>query len=157
MSPRGFVPLGNVADGDIPLTQIRSNASSTGARKAKQGLDTGFEQGDSSGDNAHNEKRHFFHRGRRQAKKEEPTRSEDELANNELSLNAMGRLYNRIIYASGLTRYLVYIVPVAILLAVPIVVLAALDMRNDIPVGTGPNGAKGPALFLFLYGLKSVG
>ncbi|KAI0485824.1 serine/threonine protein kinase [Xylaria cf. heliscus] len=153
MSPRGFVPLGNV-DGDIPLTQIRSNASSTGARKVNQGLETGFEQGDSSGDNAQNEKHHFFHRGRRQAKKDEAAPSEDELANNELSLNAMGRLYNRIIHASGPTRYLVYIVPVGILLAVPIVVLAALDMRNDIPVGTDSNGAKGPPLFLFFIWIE---
>ncbi|KAI0871612.1 serine/threonine protein kinase [Hypoxylon argillaceum] len=151
-SPRGFVPLGtsysNVADGDIPLTQIRSNASSTGARKANQGLGSGFEQGDSSGDNG-DEKHHFFHRGRRQAKKEEAVRSGDDLAGNDHSLNAMGRIYNRIVDASGLTRYLLYIVPVGILLAVPIVVLAALDKRNDIPVGTGSDGAKGPSLFFF--------
>ncbi|KAI1128018.1 serine/threonine protein kinase [Nemania abortiva] len=156
-SPRGFVPLGtsrsNMADGDIPLTQIRSNASSTGARKANQGLGTGYDQGDSSGDNG-NEKHHFFHRGRRQAKKDEETRSEDELASNELSLNAMGRLYNRIVHASGPTRYLFYIVPVGILLAVPIIVLAALDKRDSIPVGTGPDGAKGPSLFFFFIWIE---
>ncbi|KAI0107040.1 serine/threonine protein kinase [Nemania sp. FL0031] len=156
-SPRGFVPLGtsqsNLADGDIPLAQIRSNASSTGARKANQSLGTGFDQGDSSGDNG-NEKHHFFHRGRRQAKKEEETRSEDELGSNELSLNAMGRLYNRIIHASGPTRYLFYIVPVGILLAVPIIILAALDKRDSIPVGTGPDGAKGPSLFFFFIWIE---
>lgn len=157
-SPRGFVPLGtshsNRADGDIPLTQIRSNASSTGARKANQGLDTAFERADSGDDNGTNEKRHFFHRGRRQAKKDDDTPSEDELASNEFSLNAMGRLYNRIVHASGPTRYLVYIVPVGILLAIPMIVLAALDRRNDIPVGTGPNGAKGPSLFFFFLWIE---
>lgn len=160
-SSRGFVPLGmsrsNRADGDIgdiPLAQIRSNASSTGARKANQGLGSTFGQVDSGDDNGSNEKRSFFHHGRRQAKKDDETPSEDELASNELSLNAMGRLYNRIIHASGPTRYLVYIVPVGLLLAVPIVVLAALDMRNDIPVGTGPNGAKGPSLFFFFLWIE---
>ncbi|KAI0407017.1 serine/threonine protein kinase [Xylaria palmicola] len=158
MSPRGFLPLGNshsnMADGDIPLTQIRSNASSTGARKANQGLGTGFEQGDSSGDNEQNEKHHFFHRGRRQAKKDDEPPSRDELASNELSFNAMGRLYNWIFHASGPTRYLLYIVPVGVLLAIPIIVLAALDKRDDIPVGTGTDGAKGPSLFFFFIWIE---
>ncbi|KAI3341619.1 Mechanosensitive ion channel-domain-containing protein [Ustulina deusta] len=157
-SSRGFVPLGtshsHMADGDIPLTQIRSNASGTGARKASQGIGSGFEQADDSGDNGTNEKHHFFHRGRRHAKKAEGTPSEDELADNELSLNAMGRLYNRIIHASGPIRYLFYIVPVGILLAAPIVILAALDKRDDIPVGHGTGGAPGPSLFLFFIWIE---
>ncbi|GAP90130.2 putative mechanosensitive ion channel [Rosellinia necatrix] len=142
-------------DGDIPLTQIRSNASSTGARKANQGLSTSFEQPEGLDGNGNSEKHHhFFHRGRRQAKKKDDASSEDELASNELSLNAMGRLYNRIIHASGPIRYLFYIVPVAILLAIPIIVLAVLDKRNDIPVGTGPDGAKGPSLFVFFIWIE---
>ncbi|KAF2966269.1 hypothetical protein GQX73_g7308 [Xylaria multiplex] len=154
-SSRGFVPLGTsqMADSDIPLTQIRSNAS-TGARKPSQGIGSGFEQVDDSGDNGHNEKHHFFHRGRRHARKKEGTPSEDELASTELSLNAMGRLYNRIIHASGPTRYLFYIVPVAVLLAIPIIILAALDKRNDIPVGSGSGGAQGPPLFLFFIWIE---
>ncbi|KAI0202512.1 serine/threonine protein kinase [Astrocystis sublimbata] len=155
VSPRGFVQLGgsqsNMPDGDIPLTRIQSSASSTGARKANQG-NMGYD-GDSSGDNTPAEKHHFFHRGRRQARKEE-TPSEDELAGNDLSLNAMGRLYDRLVNASGPTRYLVYIVPVAILLAVPIVILAALDKRDDIPVGSDANGDKGPSLFSFFIWIE---
>ncbi|GAW22040.1 hypothetical protein ANO14919_115750 [Xylariales sp. No.14919] len=155
-SSRGFVPLGTshsrIGDGDIPLTQIRSNAS-TGARKPSQGIGSGFERADDSGDNG-NEKHHFFHRGRRQARKGEEAPSEDDLASNEFSLNAMGRLYNRIIHASGPTRYLFYIVPVGVLLAIPIIILAALDKRTDIPVGTGSNGAKGPPLFFFFIWIE---
>lgn len=156
-SARGFVPLGgsnsSPGDGDIPLTQIRSNAS-TGARKASQGVGTGFEQSeDSSGDNGnHNEKHHFFHRGRRHARKTETSKS-DELANNELSLNAMGRLYNRIINASGPMRYLFYIVPVGVLLAIPIIILAALNKRNAVPVG-GTEEHPGPSLFLFFIWIE---
>ncbi|KAI1428447.1 Mechanosensitive ion channel-domain-containing protein [Xylaria sp. FL1777] len=157
-SSRGFVPLGTTqsqgADGDIPLTQMRTNASSTGARKASQGIGSGYQQADDSGDNGNDEKRHFFHRGRRHAKRAEGASSEDELANNELSLNAMGRLYNRIIHASGPIRYLFYIVPVGILLAIPIIILAALDKRNDIPVGYGTGGAPGPSLFLFFIWIE---
>ncbi|KAK5635287.1 hypothetical protein RRF57_010999 [Xylaria bambusicola] len=151
----GFVPLGGSnsgpGDGDIPLTQIRSNVS-TGARKANQGIGTGFEQSEDSGDNGNQEKHHFFHRGRRHARKAEPTKS-DELASNELSLNAMGRLYHRIVNASGPQRYLLYIVPVGALLAAPIIVLAALDKRNDIPVG-GSEENPGPSLFLFFIWIE---
>ncbi|TGJ85446.1 hypothetical protein E0Z10_g3294 [Xylaria hypoxylon] len=142
-----------MADGDIPLTQIRSNAS-TGARKRSQGIGSGFEQVDDSGDNGNNEKRHFFRGGRRRARKDAATPSEDGLASNELSLNTMGRIYNRIIHASGPTRYLLYIVPVGILLAIPIIILAALDKRNDIPVGSGSGGAEGPSLFLLFIWIE---
>ncbi|KAI0397179.1 serine/threonine protein kinase [Xylariaceae sp. FL0594] len=160
MSPRGFVPLGssrsNMPDGDIPLTTIRSNASSTGARKANQGLGTGFEA-DGSVYNGENEEKshHFFHRGRRQAKSDERSPSPENLAANDLSLTTMGKLYDRIIHASFTTRYLVYIVPIAILLAAPIVILAALNKYNDIPVGRGPHGEEGPSLFYFFVWIES--
>ncbi|KAI1293393.1 Mechanosensitive ion channel-domain-containing protein [Xylaria venustula] len=155
-SSRGFVPLGNSnsnVDGGIPLTQIRTSASGTGARKASQGIGSGYQQAEDSGDSG-NEKHHFFHRGRRHARTGEGAPSEDELASNELSLNAMGRLYNRIIHASGPIRYLFYIVPVGALLAAPIIILAALDKRNDIPVGSGTGGEPGPSLFLFFIWIE---
>ncbi|KAH9893758.1 Mechanosensitive ion channel-domain-containing protein [Xylariomycetidae sp. FL2044] len=156
-SPRGFVPLGpshsHLGENDIPLTQVRSNASSTGARKPSQGTSTGFDQ--SPGPNE-NEKQGFFHRGRRQAKAKEPSRS-DTLASDEFSLNAMGRLYNKIVGASVVTRYLVYIIPVTLLLAIPLIVLPAIGKRN-LPVGRGAKNAdtgeysKGPPLFdLFVW------
>jgi small-conductance mechanosensitive channel len=40
-----------------------------------------------------------------------------------VKLNAMGRLYNKVIGFSVVTRYLVYVAPVAILLAIPLIVL----------------------------------
>ncbi|KAI0156435.1 serine/threonine protein kinase [Xylariaceae sp. FL1272] len=159
MSPRGFVQLGGAShtnDNGIPLSQMRSNASSTGARKANQGLSP-----DQASDEG-NEKHHFFHRGRRQAQKEEHRKKredQDNLANDELSLNAMGKLYNRIIGTSVLVRYVIYIAPVALLLAVPLIVLTALNMKDSIPVGsrTTTNGddettVYGPPLFrLFVW------
>ncbi|KAI0025859.1 serine/threonine protein kinase [Xylariomycetidae sp. FL0641] len=132
-SPKGFVPLGGFrshdGENDIPLTQVKSNASSTGARKANQGIATGVDTPSSQTETE--EKQGFFHRGRRRA--QAPGRS-DTLASGEISLNAMGRLYNKIINASVVTRYLVYIVPVALLLAVPLVVLP-ITGNSDIPVG----------------------
>ncbi|KAI2468445.1 Mechanosensitive ion channel-domain-containing protein [Annulohypoxylon bovei var. microspora] len=147
-------------DNDIPLTQVRSNASSTGARKPNQGTATGFSM--ESKNTEENEKRSFFHRGRRRAKKDGPSGENDSLTSDDASLNAMGRLYNRIIHASVVTRYLVYIVPVALLLAVPLIVIPATGDRDRIEVGRGPRTnaeteavavyAPGPSLFnLFLW------
>ncbi|KAI5928234.1 Mechanosensitive ion channel-domain-containing protein [Camillea tinctor] len=147
-----------MSDNEIPLTQVRSNASSTGARKPNQGVATGFSQS-LSDEKVHEDTKHgFFHRGRRKAKEDTPPSTSDELASEETSLNAMGRLYNRIIQASVVTRYLVYIVPVALLLAIPLIVLAATG-NSDIPVGRGAatnaEGTEfppGPRLFdLFLW------
>ncbi|KAK6086795.1 mechanosensitive ion channel [Seiridium cupressi] len=160
---RGFLPLGNsrsnTTDGmqDIPLQQIKSNASSTGARKANQGLTSGF---DGSQSPPSNEKHGLFHSaGRRRAKKLEASGRSNTLGSEEFSLNAMGRIYNKVIGFSVITRYLVYIVPVAILLAVPLIVLP-LTGHSDDPVGkttsTGTDGketvVQGPPMFhLFLW------
>ncbi|KAI1382757.1 Mechanosensitive ion channel-domain-containing protein [Hypoxylon trugodes] len=135
-------------DNEIPLTQVRSNASSTGARKPNQGTATGFST-HSQNSPDENEKHSFFHRGRRRANKDEPAKDNDHLTSEETSLNAMGRLYNRIIHASVVTRYLVYIVPVALLLAVPLIVLPATGNKDNILVGHGSrtNGDELPAVY----------
>lgn len=147
-------------DNEIPLTQVRSNASSTGARKPNQGTATGFST-DIQG-SPENEKHGFFHRGRRRAKKEEASKDNDNLTSEATSLNAMGRLYDRVIHASVVTRYLVYIVPVALLLAVPLIVIPATGNKDSVLVGQGPRTnaeteetavyGPGPRLFdLFLW------
>ncbi|KAI0182144.1 Mechanosensitive ion channel-domain-containing protein [Hypoxylon sp. FL1284] len=148
-------------DNEIPLTQVRSNASSTGARKPNQGTATGFSTY-SQASPAENEKHGFFHRGRRRAKSKEEPKDSDSLTSESNSLNAMGRLYHRIVGASAVTRYLVYIVPVALLLAVPLIVLPLTGNKDKILVGHGPRTnpdnenppvfAPGPRLFdLFLW------
>ncbi|KAI2615167.1 Mechanosensitive ion channel-domain-containing protein [Hypoxylon sp. NC1633] len=159
-SPRGFVQLGTSRpdmDKEIPLTQVRSNASSTGARKPNQGTATGFSQDAPEED----EKRGFFHRGRRRAKKDDPSKENDSLASEEASLNAMGKFYNRVIHASIVTRYLVYVVPIALLLAIPLIAIPATGNKEIILVGQGPQNNvgqtppkydPGPQLFdLFLW------
>jgi hypothetical protein len=136
---------------DIPLNPVKSHASSTGARKAAQGVTTGLESLHSQ--STEKEKHGLFHRsaGRRRAKGNEPPKRSNTYGSDDFSLNFMGRLYNTIIGFSVVTRYLVYIAPVALLLAVPLVLLPLIGHRND-PVGVGSDGTKGPAIFyLFLW------
>jgi hypothetical protein len=153
-SPRntGFIPLNNtsssrsneMADNGIPLTQIKSHASSTGARKANQGFATITDRPGDSMD----EKTGLFGRnaGRRKKQPEKLSRS-DTASSDEFALNAMGRLYTKIIGFSVVTRYLVYVVPVALLLAVPLVVLPFVDPREEIRVGGFPQPLlPGPSL-----------
>ncbi|KAK7948386.1 uncharacterized protein PG986_009272 [Apiospora aurea] len=121
----------------IPLAPVRSTASSTGARKPSQGLPNM----ESAQPTTSNEKQSFFHRGRRRAQPAGPSRS-DTLGSNDISVNAMGRIYNKIIGFSVVTRYLVYIVPVGIILAVPLIVIAVTD-NLDTPVGQATRGKDG--------------
>lgn len=123
-------------DNEIPLTQVRSNASSTGARKPNQGAATGFSTENLSPSDD-NEKNSFFHRGRRRANKSEASQN-DNIVSEEASLNAMGRFYNKLIHASVFTRYLVYIVPVGVLLAVPMIVIRAIGQQDTLQAGHGP-------------------
>lgn len=144
---------------DIPLSTVRSHAS-TGARKANAttafGNSTSFE---SSTGEKETEKQSFFHRHHGRRKKvgdktlgRQGTGDSDD---DSARLNSMGRIYAKIIGYSTVTRYLVYVAPVAILLAVPLIVLPLTGHRHDIPVGsTTKDGKKalGPPLFkLFLW------
>lgn len=124
----GFMPLSNSQSenyaetdmADIPLRNIQSNASSSGARKPNQSA-TFRTASNSDGDD---EKRGLFRRrsapaGRRRVQKDMQRQG----TGDSVSLNFMGRLYQKIVGFSVITRYLVYVVPVAILLAVPLVII----------------------------------
>lgn len=145
----GFKPINNgrvdSGDADIPLTMIPST-SSTGARRQAQTIND--MSATTSNSESMEKKGGLFHRksknerdgevgiiGRRKAVKtlgeggRKGTWGDD---NN--GLNAMGRIYNRIVNFSSITKYLVYIVPVALLLGIPLVVLP-LTGNLDITVG----------------------
>ncbi|KAK2032235.1 mechanosensitive ion channel [Colletotrichum zoysiae] len=151
LSPRhsGFLPINNtrsidMAESDIPLTQVRSTAS-TGARKPAMNAANTEDSGSGT-----NEKHGLFHRsskgGRR--KKHGDLGRQGTGGSDEVKVNAMGRFYNKITAASVVTRYLVYIIPIGLLLAVPLVVLPITGHSKDIFVG----GSKGKPLFdLFLW------
>ncbi|KAH8892494.1 hypothetical protein GQ53DRAFT_746039 [Thozetella sp. PMI_491] len=166
----GFMPLsGNAASGDteIPLSTVRSNASS-GSRKPNQ---TTFQAVD-MGENGDSEKRGLFKRkggsgpaGRRRVQKDLSRAGTG--GSESIELNAMGKFYNKIINFSVVTRYLVYVVPVAAALAVPLIVLPITgppfnadtnpSPKDRITVGdikdeNGNVTQKGPSLFmLFLW------
>lgn len=143
----GFVHLpdggsrNNMPDDDvIQLTTVRSNAS-TGARKPTMAPSSSFETAPSEKSKGHL----HFHRGRRQKPKDQPLGRKDTGDSDDgASLNFMGRLYYKIIGFSIVSRYLVYIVPVAIFLAIPLVILPLTDNMGDPRVGKG-----GPPLFQF--------
>ncbi|KAK3314811.1 Mechanosensitive ion channel-domain-containing protein [Apodospora peruviana] len=121
-SPRnmGFMPISHDASNydmqEIPLTQIKSHASSSGARRIDQTLQsmdmdgTGEKHGLYTGP-----------AGRRRIQRDLMRAGSN--MSEEASLNAMGRFYNKIIGFSVITRYLVYVVPVALLLAIPLLIL----------------------------------
>ncbi|KAK3990500.1 Mechanosensitive ion channel-domain-containing protein [Cladorrhinum sp. PSN332] len=145
LSPRnmGFEPIANQPSSsdmqDIPLRQVRSNASSTGVRRHDM--------------EPISDEKNLFQEvvgtpaGRRRVKNELKRTGSTSLSE-EASLNFMGRFYNKIIGFSLVTRYLVYIVPVAILLAIPLIIIPLTGDKDRIHLG----GPEEPTLFLlFLW------
>jgi hypothetical protein len=121
----------------IPLTTVRSTVSSTGARKQGEGTDT-FGTQNTFASETHNEKKGFFKRGpagRRKAKKNRPKRVNSE--GEEISVNGLGRFYDKIINFSVVTRYFVYVAPVALMLAAPIIIFSTGGRTEDYFVNTG--------------------
>lgn len=167
-SSMAFLPLGNPradsGDGDIPLTQVNTS-SSTGARKHAQTLK---DMSTTTSNTEPSEKKGgLFHRkskndregeagiiGRRKAVRKLGDEGRKNTWGDEQGLNAMGRIYNRIINFSSVTKHLVYIVPVALLLGVPLIVLPLtgnmdVTVGNVTPTEAHPNP---PSLFyLFLW------
>lgn len=160
----GFMPLNNgrsgSGDGDIPLTNVPTS-SSTGARR--QNMTMPIEDMSSTTNVSEEKKTGLFHRksskkdadaegiiGRRKAVKTLGEKGKSGTWGDDMGLNAMGRIYYKIIGFSTVTRYLVYVVPVALVLAVPLVVIPVTGHYNDTHVGG--SGIDAPRLFdLFLW------
>lgn len=153
--------LNNTSSGeaDIPLTNVPT-AGSTGARK--QNMTTKTENMSSTTNTSEEKKSGLFHRkssknegdggiiGRRKAVKTLQEKGKQSTWGDDMGLNAMGRFYNKIIGFSSVTRYIVYVAPVAIILAVPLVIIPVTGHYNDTHVGG--SGDNAPRLFdLFLW------
>lgn len=112
-------------DNDIPLTTVRTAGSSTGGRRPGDTIAQTLSQTPLNNDNE--EKGSFFKRrgpaGRRKTKGLERQGTDGE----EVTRNSIGRLYHKIVNFSVVTRYLVYVLPVAIVLAIPVVIYAVLN------------------------------
>lgn len=108
----------NDATIDIPLTTV---ANQTGARKADNFTQPSEYNGQTSPPKD-DEKAGLFHRrvaGRRKTKKSMGRQGED---GEEASLNQMGRLYDKILNFSVVTRYFLYVLPLALIIALPIII-----------------------------------
>lgn len=119
-SSKGFVQIHEpkMSNGDakidIPLSKVETK---TGARRPT------WEQHQYGGNtNEFNEKAGFYHRhvaGRRKAVKKQTPGGEDADAK---TVNKMGMIYNTILNFSVVTRYLVYVLPVALVISLPIII-----------------------------------
>ncbi|KAL8792833.1 MAG: hypothetical protein Q9195_004562 [Heterodermia aff. obscurata] len=110
----------NDATIDIPLTTVQTNKSG-GARKVDRSLSNPATGSQST---VENEKANYFKKhaaGRRKARKETTGRHKDD-DGDEDTLTQMGQIYNKILEFSIVTRYFLYVLPLAIVIAIPIIV-----------------------------------
>ncbi|KAK1774807.1 Mechanosensitive ion channel-domain-containing protein [Copromyces sp. CBS 386.78] len=146
---------------DIPLQPVRTNAttsSSTGARKLDQTLSNALGTVESP---PTTEKHGLFHKSskssRRQAGPSGRRRVRDlsrpgTNMSEEKKFNALGRMYRKIVSFPFVTRYLIYIIPIAFLLAIPLFVLPFTGNVNNIQLGTSDDDKENYTLFwLFLW------
>jgi hypothetical protein len=117
-------------ESDIPLTNVRTAASSTGGRR----------QGDTIANTRsqaplNEEKSGLFRRGPG-GRRKTPEMGRRGTEGEEMRVNSLGRLYHKIVNFSVVTRYLVYVVPVAAILAIPIIIFAVLN-PNALFASTG--------------------
>lgn len=138
----GFMPLNRGGDTtpnneiDIPLAQVPT-AGSTGNRRPLQSADTIMNTSSNT-----SEKKGLFHRKGPAGRRKNAKDREKELIKRRgtgdsevAALNFMGKVYAKIVGFSVITRYLVYIVPVALILAVPIIVIYLVDGVGNKRVG----------------------
>jgi hypothetical protein len=114
LSNHGFQPLNAIGDNmdnrnDIPLQTVVSHSPS---------------QSTPTYNDEKEEKTSMFQRGRRRVAKVDsrtgaplPPRAGEE----KTALNRMGRIYTKILNFSIVTRYMIYVAPIALLLAIPII------------------------------------
>lgn len=114
-------------ESDIPLTMVRSDTSSTGMRKTDDNGESSPNAAQKSSIPREGEKGGFFNQvaGRRKVKTDPDQLCRTNSVEEATSLTTMGRIYDKIINSSPITRYLVYVVPVGSVLAVPIITTAA--------------------------------
>ena len=119
----------NDATIDIPLTTV---ANQTGARKADNNGQPP-EYNVQTSPPKDEEKAGLFHRrvaGRRKVAKKSMDRQRED--GEEATLNQMGRLYDKILNFSVVTRYFVYVLPLALMIALPIIIGATAAQNATI-------------------------
>ncbi|SMQ48433.1 unnamed protein product [Zymoseptoria tritici ST99CH_3D7] len=123
----------NDATVDIPLEQVRTNASSGGGLR-NQSVTAGLHE-TLTPPNEHDEKAGFF-RGRRH--KPDPRAKANGTGKvgydgEEDTLTTMGKIYEKIFGFSIITRYFLYVLPLGLMIAVPIIVGATVGGKKNPP------------------------
>jgi hypothetical protein len=122
---------------DIPLTPVASSSQMAvrkGDSPPRVAVQETFHSANDTS-NGSNEKIGLFHRhgGMRKAKRgNSESRSATESDEEEGTLTRMGRIYNKILNFSIVTRYFVYVLPLGIIFAVPIVVGATAARKAEL-------------------------
>lgn len=119
---------------DIPLTPIRSNTSATGARKEGQAINRPDFKREPTGETENGI--YHKHMGRRRGRTMQ-TGGDASLVDDEGTLNTMGRLYEKILNFSIVTRYLLYIIPLSLCFVT--VILIGLFIAPHATIGAGEN------------------
>jgi hypothetical protein len=127
LSNHGFQPLNGISDNmdnqtnNIPLQTVVSHTPS---------------HTPTSSNNEKSEKTGMFQRGRRRLAKVDsrtgaplPPRGD---APEKTALNRMGRIYTKILDYSIVTRYMIYVAPIALLLAIPIILSQTRTIKGEI-------------------------
>ncbi|KAK3489841.1 Mechanosensitive ion channel-domain-containing protein [Neurospora crassa] len=152
---------------DIPLRPIRTNASTAsrssnggGVRKADQTLSNTL-GGAVDSSSSPTEKHGLFHKpskaSHRQAGPSGRRRVRDlsrpgTNMSEDRKLNALGRFYRKVVSFPFVTRYLIYIIPIAFLFAIPLFVLPFTGNVDNIQLGTSDSDKENYTLFwLFLW------
>lgn len=116
-SRQGFEPLNDTMNNtDIPLQTVVSHTPSHAPTSRDE------------------DEKGVFHRGRRRVQKVDskgitiPGLESDE---EKTALNRMGRIYTKILNFSIVTRYMIYVAPLALILAIPIVLATTIWTGKD--------------------------
>lgn len=108
---------------DIPMTRVTTGNSATGARKQGLSPSRADQNSDSSEElNEKTEQNHHFHRGPEGRRRRYKDQGLENKARDDGKLNAAGRIYKKIYNSSVITRYFIYVAPLALAIAVPIII-----------------------------------
>jgi hypothetical protein len=148
LSRQGFQPLheesaNNMSNpADIPLQTVVSHSPSHAATLREE-------------KSASSEKRGLFH-GRRRVQKVDsrgngyaaPGAAQDD--EDKTALNKMGKLYMKILNFSIVTRYMIYVAPLSLILAIPIILATTGVIKKGTTTGGEKDGANLRLLFIWI-------
>jgi hypothetical protein len=124
LSNHGFQPLNAIGDNDNMANRTVVSHTPSPTSEEKQSEKSGGFNG-------------FSTRGRRQLAKVDsrtgaPLPPREVAGQEKTALNKMGRLYTKILNYSIVTRYMIYVAPIALILAIPIILSQTKTITGDI-------------------------